>query len=339
VEQELGDRLRMVRARHWVLAAEGDPYALLLRDLADDPRQHYAALRERGAVRRSRLGTWVVADAEVGAAVLGDPRFGARRADGGEPAQHVLGLAEVFPADPAPATLSTSDVEALAVPVADRLVAALTGEFDLLADVAHPLATTVLAQAYDLEATALAGCLPGLATALDARLCPQRLDDAMTLLSAVDTLGKLVADPAVVPLAAATEPAAALLASTVLALLDRWDQFRAEPGRAAVEVERTLRRVPPARLLSRVAGEDVDLSGEHVAAGDQVVVLADSEDTQLAFAHPLDHAAAAPLVLGLVTAALRALATHAPQLRLAGPPVPRRRSPVVRGLHRLPVTV
>ncbi|MDG5809312.1 cytochrome P450 [Streptomyces ossamyceticus] len=63
------------------LAAQGDPYAKVL-TAPDNPYPAYEEIRERGALYRSPLGTWVTTDHGIANQVLRDKRFGVRKANG-----------------------------------------------------------------------------------------------------------------------------------------------------------------------------------------------------------------------------------------------------------------
>ncbi|TDB99088.1 P450-derived glycosyltransferase activator [Micromonospora fluostatini] len=212
--------------------------------------------------------------------------------------------------------------------------------------VAHALATVAAtAELAGLlaEASAAAQGEPGAGPATDVRA-----DDRVTagLALAVGT----------------AEPATTLLCNAVRALLDRpaqWALLCADPDLAAVAVEETLRWFPPVRLESRVALEDVTLAGQLVPADGHLVVLVAAANRALLAAGDPDRdgfdltrpaapalglvgvpylAGAGELIRLVVTTTLRTLAEAAPTLRPAGPGVRWRRSPVLLGHARLPVT-
>ncbi|MCZ0993647.1 cytochrome P450 [Streptomyces noursei] len=67
-----------------------------------------------------------------------------------------------------------------------------------------------------------------------------------------------------------------LVCNEVLALLAdpaRRDAVRAEPGLLPRVIDETLRSDPPVHLCALVAREDVEIAGQHLAAGSQLVVL------------------------------------------------------------------
>jgi cytochrome P450 len=133
------------------------------------------------------------------------------------------------------------------------------------------------------------------------------------------------------------------LALTVLSLLrDRrqWDMVRESPGRwAAAAVDEGLRFWSVAQHgVARVATRDVALSGQKITAGEAVVVhlpsanrdprvysQADAFDitrnarNHLSFGHGPHHCLGAPLARMEMTAAIAALASITPGLRLSRP--------------------
>ncbi|MFV2022565.1 P450-derived glycosyltransferase activator [Micromonospora sp. LOL_023] len=153
-----------------------------------------------------------------------------------------------------------------------------------------------------------------------------------------------------------------LIGAAVCALLDdpgQWRMLCDDPDRAVAVIEETLRYDPPVRIESRIAAEAVEIAGQSVPAGDQVVVLVDGANRDPgAFTEPDRFAVDRPSPAGhlslsvgatgalvaaparlLAEVALRTLATHAAGLRPAGEVVRRMRSPVVRGIARCPVEV
>ncbi|MET9297619.1 cytochrome P450 [Streptomyces sp. NPDC003077] len=79
---ELGHHLMETRGLEWLHGANGDPYALVLRGLADDPYPLYERVRELGPLYRSPTGSWVTADHAVAREVLAHPLLDVRAADG-----------------------------------------------------------------------------------------------------------------------------------------------------------------------------------------------------------------------------------------------------------------
>nr|AKG06380.1 cytochrome P-450 [Salinispora mooreana] len=158
------------------------------------------------------------------------------------------------------------------------------------------------------------------------------------------------------------EPAVTLLCNAIQALLSRptqWDLLCAEPDLSAAAVEETLRWFPPVRLESRIAQEDVTLAGQLLPADGHVVVLVAAANRGVLAATDPDRddfdlvrsvdpalglvggpylARTGPLIRLVVTTALRTLAEATPTLRPASTGVRWRRSPVLLGHARLPVT-
>jgi cytochrome P450 len=122
-------------------------------------------------------------------------------------------------------------------------------------------------------------------------------------------------------------------------------------------VEETLRFDPPAQLTQRLAVEPVELHGQHLEPGDQVIVgLAGANRDPAVFDEPHrydlhradvsehlglsgghHYCVGAPLARLEGEIAFRALAERLPNLRRVAPAV-QRPSTVLRGLLQLPVT-
>ncbi|RSS55206.1 P450-derived glycosyltransferase activator [Streptomyces sp. WAC01280] len=96
-DRELGTHLLETRGIHWIHAANGDPYAAVLRGQSDDPYPEYERLRARGPLSFSPTGSWVVSGHALAAGVLSSPDFGVSGADGGPVAQQVLSYGEGCP--------------------------------------------------------------------------------------------------------------------------------------------------------------------------------------------------------------------------------------------------
>ncbi|RNC68181.1 P450-derived glycosyltransferase activator [Streptomyces xinghaiensis] len=163
----------------------------------------------------------------------------------------------------------------------------------------------------------------------------------------------------------AAEPIAVLLCNAVRELMERpaqWRALTADPGLAGAAITETLLWAPPVRLESRVARETAVLAGRTLPAGTHLVVLAaaanrdacrnagpavtgfdvlrrasDGGPQPHGLPEDLHFRLSGPLVRRTAEAGLRALAERFPGLRPAGPAVRVRRSPVLRGLGRLPV--
>ncbi|NEA99073.1 cytochrome P450 [Streptomyces sp. SID13726] len=160
---------------------------------------------------------------------------------------------------------------------------------------------------------------------------------------------------------AGTESTSHLIGNAVHALLENREQWQLlcdDIELTPRAVEETLRYDPPNHLISRVAHAEVELAGQRIAVGDTVVIMTGgaNRDPQVypepgRFdilredpAEPLTFSAGIHFCLGAALArtaaetALRVLVDRLPELRPSGP-VRRRRSPSVRGLESLPVTV
>ncbi|MDV5148005.1 P450-derived glycosyltransferase activator [Streptomyces sp. SBC-4] len=96
-DRELGTHLLETRGIHWIHAANGDPYAGVLRAQSDDPYPAYERLRARGPLSFSPTGSWVTADHALAARVLSSADFGVSGADGGPVPQQVLSYGEGCP--------------------------------------------------------------------------------------------------------------------------------------------------------------------------------------------------------------------------------------------------
>lgn len=138
---------------------------------------------------------------------------------------------------------------------------------------------------------------------------------------------------------------------------DQWRLLVDDPSLAAGVVEETLRYDPPIQFTSRVALEDTEIRGHHFDKGNWLVTVlgganrdpeafadpnrfditrTDNSD-HLAFSSGIHYCIGAPLARLEAEVALRVLAERLPRLRLAGK-VPMRRSLVIRGVRRLPLT-
>jgi cytochrome P450 len=150
-----------------------------------------------------------------------------------------------------------------------------------------------------------------------------------------------------------------LIGNTVLALLDRPDQWRAvveDPSLAASAVEETLRWDPPVQRTIRAPSSDVELAGVVVPKGSVIVLyLAGAnrdpdayEDPDrfdifrtggaehLAFSAGIHYCLGAPLARLEATVALQRLVQRFPQLQRAGR-LRRRNGTVIRGPAELVV--
>ncbi len=151
-----------------------------------------------------------------------------------------------------------------------------------------------------------------------------------------------------------------LIANATLAMLRQprlWTELAADPSRASVIVEETLRFDPPVQLTSRVALEDIRIGDVEVPKGDiMMLLLAAAQRDPHTFDRPGDfdpdrgvikHLAfgkgphfclGAPLARLEASVALAALAARFPNAKLAGEPV-YKPNLTLRGLATLPVTI
>ncbi|WP_405793818.1 cytochrome P450 [Streptomyces sp. NBC_01506] len=164
-------------------------------------------------------------------------------------------------------------------------------------------------------------------------------------------------------LAAGHKTTANQLSSHVFALLEnreRWEELVASPALVPKAVEELLRYAPlaPASDNTRIALEDVQLSGQLIKAGEAVMINYASanrdeevfphpdqldfhreSNPHVAFGHGLHHCIGAPLARMELQLALTALVTRLPGLELEIPAaeVPWRNESVARGVRALPV--
>lgn len=189
-------------------------------------------------------------------------------------------------------------------------------------------------------------------------------DDLISdLVSVRDGSDRLTSDElvgtAVLLLMAGHEATVNVIGNGVHALLrDRaqWDRLVASPDLLPTAVEELIRFDSPLQLFERTAVEDVTVAGYTVPAGSKVAALLgaaardplvfESPDRldvgrtpnpHLGFGAGIHYCVGAPLARVEVSAALSALVTRLPGLRLAGEPE-RRAEFVIRGFRTLPVT-
>ncbi|MCX5399880.1 cytochrome P450 [Streptomyces sp. NBC_00102] len=193
-------------------------------------------------------------------------------------------------------------------------------------------------------------------------------DDLLSALTAASEDGDKLSEDELVLLgitllAAGHKTTANQLSSHVFALLEdreRWEELVASPELVPSAVEELLRYAPlaPASDNTRIALEDVELSGQLIKAGEAVMINYASANRDasvfpnpdrldfhretnphVAFGHGLHHCLGAPLARMELQLALTALVTRLPQLELAVPAgeVPWRKESVARGVRELPV--
>ncbi|MGQ0840975.1 hypothetical protein [Actinokineospora sp.] len=298
-EPGLARRVQLTRGLHWLYAAQGDPYAALLRGYDLDPAA-VDALREPGALWRSRTGDWVAAGYAAAAAALACPDL--------EPT--LLDLARQVSACAAPEDLAVHEA---CSKVLDRLPA----RFDIVATARAVAVSALGGDPNALMWTDAAG-------AVDAVLCPPSPAAAATLRAALARIGDGFAS-------AAVPVATALAADAVLAHLDRrpvrlTDVLRAEPpvhlvpctATADVRIaETTVEKGQTLVVAVGAANRDPGARSVLVPGGSLAPVV--------------DFARA------VAGALLTALAERHPGLRADGPALRARRAPVTRTLSRCPV--
>lgn len=166
---------------------------------------------------------------------------------------------------------------------------------------------------------------------------------------------------AVLLLMAGHEATVNVIGNGVHALLrerSQWDRLVADPGPEllATAVEELIRFDSPLQLFERTAVADVTVAGHPVPAGTKVAALLGAAardpavfaspdrldigrtpNPHLGFGAGIHYCVGAPLARVEVAAALKALVTRLPGLRLAGEPT-RRGEFVIRGFADLPVT-
>lgn len=277
------------------------------------------------------------------------------------------------------------------VAVWQERLARCCGEFDLMTDYARRATADAVSVLFGLpvaEQDRFAELGVGTAGVLDAILCPPSLNTARRLTASLTGIRDLFAEAigakraapandlisellavmgdadvlAVCMLAAATgvEVTANLVCNTMEALLahpDHWQRVLADRDLAGDAVEETLRYAPPVRLQRLYATEDIELAGQPVEAGCELVVLIEAVNRDPAGCtddpdrfditrrgpQPLSlvdcpqTALLDPLVRLQAVAAIQAIAAGLPGVRRTGDVLRRLRSPVTGGVLRLPV--
>lgn len=352
-DRGLGRRLQLQQGLVWLAAAQGDPYAALLRGLDTDPREHWSRLAEQ-PLSRSATGAWVTARHAVARAALAEPALRAAPLLDGVDAHH--------------GSAAGADAAPHAVAAWDRALDGTAGALDVVA-VARDAAIGTLAGLWGLDGAGqreLSAALAPTEGVLDAPFCPQslagtrRIADGVAALRSLLPADRLPIALAGVPVATdlvanAVERYAALAAGADPA--GAWERLGTEAGHAARVVSETLRLAPPVQLHAAVADAPCDLADRRIEAGDQVVVVlgAAHRDPE-AFAdpdrfdpdRPADRAAlllpgalraaALPFAVLCAEEGLRRLAAHRPRPAAAGPAVRRTAAPVSRSLVAYPVS-
>jgi hypothetical protein len=272
-DRGLGRRLQLQQGLVWLAAAQGDPYAALLRGLDTDPRDHWRTLRARSPTR-SATGDWVAAAHPVAYAAQMTPTLR------GQPLLDVHGLPDAAPwPDAAAAAKQYAPLSG------KRAVGRAAREADLVA-VARDTAVGTLARVWGLdEATErdLRTAVLRTQGALDAAFYPQSLARTRQIAEGLATLRKLV--PADVPggivTAVAGIPVATDLVTNTVAQYTAtghgpaalWDRLTAQPEHAERVVRETLRLAPPLQLHAAIADAPCELAGQRIKAGERVVTV------------------------------------------------------------------
>jgi cytochrome P450 len=163
---------------------------------------------------------------------------------------------------------------------------------------------------------------------------------------------------AVLLLMAGHEATVNVVGNGVLALLthrEEWSRLVADPSLLPTAVEELIRFDAPLQLFERTATAPTTVAGYSLRPGDKVAALLGaaardplvfpspdrldvgrSPNAHLGFGAGIHYCVGAPLARVEIAAALEALVTQLPELRLAGEPE-RRPEFVIRGLRTLPV--
>jgi cytochrome P450 len=197
-----------------------------------------------------------------------------------------------------------------------------------------------------------------------ARLRAEPRDDLLSAMVAAEEAGERLSEGELLAnvvgmINGSHETTTNLLGNTLLALLRRpelWEAVKSDPGLIPAAVEEGLRYDSPVQMISRIATEDVELSGGRVPAGDFVVLLLgaahrdpsaypdpDRFDPRrtgpkhLAFGHGPHYCIGAGLARLEGQVVFEALARRLPGLRLAADRAEWRPYPVFRALKSLPL--
>ena len=190
-------------------------------------------------------------------------------------------------------------------------------------------------------------------------------EDLMSALVGVEESGDVLTEDEIVAtcnllLVAGHETTVNLIANAILALLRhpaQWAALAADPGRAAVVIEETLRYDPPVQLIGRVAGEDMTIGAVTIPQGDNMLLLLaaahrdpaaverpDDFDPDrdvirhLGFGKGPHFCLGAPLARLEATVALTALTARFPDATLAAEPG-YKPNVTLRGMSELPITL
>lgn len=196
----------------------------------------------------------------------------------------------------------------------------------------------------------------------------QPRDDLITSLLAAEEAGDVLSEDELFSMillliVVGHETSVNLIGNGVLALLQHpaaWEQLQSDPSLLPGAVEEMLRYdCPVERAPMRYAAEDLEFGGVTIRRGDAVSVVLGSANRDpaqfpdpdvfdirrqpnrhLAFGHGVHYCLGAALARLEGRIAIQTLIERMPDLRLAIPPdqLRWRTHPIMRGLHRLPVT-
>lgn len=188
-------------------------------------------------------------------------------------------------------------------------------------------------------------------------------EDLMSRLIAAEEDGDQLTEDEIVAtcnllLIAGHETTVNLIANAILAMLRdpaQWAALAADPSRAAVVIEETLRYDPPVQLVSRIAAEDMVIGGATIPKGDTALLLLAAAQRDpatferpdvfdpdrgairhLTFGHGPHFCLGAPLARLEAQLALTKVTARFPRARLEGEPV-YKPNLTLRGLATLPV--
>ncbi|BDM71254.1 hypothetical protein HEK616_47410 [Streptomyces nigrescens] len=311
-----GHPLHLAHGELWLHRCKGDPYARVLCGLGD-PSPAHEELRGRGALSSSRTGTRVTVDRRLAEQLLGHPALGPQRFAESPGTSGLRHLDAAFdhaeraarhrPGAFAATGPGTGPLHALMESVCEAVLDGLGPSFDLVDDLAAPVATGFVVGLFGLTAAQSSRLAAGVTAAgalLDAQLCPQRLEVSRRLVAAADEVGALLGelaeqrlhdgldalypvDPgvpaedgelralAVLQAVVGVRIGTALIGRALLTLVDRpelWAAAADPPGAAAV-IDETWRHEPPVRIVPLVAREDCEVLGFRLTAGERLAVL------------------------------------------------------------------
>jgi cytochrome P450 len=292
-----------------------------------DPYSHYRRLHADGPLRQGQEGIWVTTSHAISAQVLRDPRFGH------QPTEDAIYRTERIPVerrsfltlDPPDHTrlrrlvskaFTARMMERLRPRISalvDELLAGLSGESDLISELAWPLPVAIISELLGVppeDTGRFKAWSDTLARGLDpdfmlpsaeiaqreqardefieyfrALADRRRADgggaDLLSALVAVSDQGDVLTQAellatCILLLVAGHETTVSLIGNGALALLRHPGQlawFRAHPEAAPGAIEELLRYDPPVQLTARNALEDVELAGRRIDRGQMILML------------------------------------------------------------------